>query len=64
MESERPAAGTVRWAVTEVLGSKFAIEFECADDYDAIEMAEVCAAGLRDGELTIEVENSNGKDGA
>jgi hypothetical protein len=52
-----PRPGTVRWGVTEVVGNKFSIEFECCDAYDAIEFAEVCAAGLAEGELTIEVSN-------
>ena len=55
----RPRPGTVSWGVTEVVGGKFSIEFKCCNDYDAIEFAEVCAAGLAEGELTIEVE-SNG----
>lgn len=57
MPDPRPRPGIVRWGVTDVVDGKFSIEFECCDDYDAIEFAEVCAAGLREGELTIEVTN-------
>ncbi len=35
------------------------IEFECHDAYEAIEFADVCAAGLKDGKLTIEVSTDD-----
>ena len=49
-----PAPGKLNWSVRED-GSRVTIEFECHDAYEAIELAEVCAAGFREGELTIEV---------
>ncbi len=50
-----PAPGHLRWGVREPEGNVVIIEFECYDAYEAIEFAEVCAAGLSEGELTIEV---------
>lgn len=51
-----PPPGQLRWGVREVEGRVVTIEFECHDAYEAIEFAEICAVGLAEGELTIEVE--------
>jgi len=51
-----PASGKLNWGVREE-GNRVIIEFDCHDAYEAIELAEICAAGLSEGELTIEVEN-------
>lgn len=44
----------MKWGVREV-GNMVIIEFECRNNYEAIEMAEVCAVALAEGELTIEI---------
>ena len=54
-----PAPGKLNWGVRED-GNMVFIEFECHDNYEAIELAEVFAAGLAEGELTIEVTNDAG----
>jgi hypothetical protein len=52
-----PPPGQLFWGVREVEGNTVIIEFTCHDAYEAIELAEVCAIGLKEGELTIEVSN-------
>ena len=51
--------GKLRWGVRDVVDNMVVIEFECHDAYEAIEFAEVCAAGLKDGELTIDVSTDD-----
>ena len=51
---------SIKWGVIED-GNRVLIEFICRDNYEAIEMAEVCADGLADGELTIEVTPDEGE---
>lgn len=53
--ASKPPPGQLRWGVREVEGRTVVIEFECHDAYEAIELAEVCATGLAEGELTIVV---------
>lgn len=52
-----PPPGQLLWGVREE-GNKVFIELECHDAYEAIELAEVCAAGLAEGKLTIEVSDT------
>lgn len=56
-ETKAPAPGKLLWGVREPEGNVVLIEFICHDAYEAIELAEVCAAALTEGELTIEVGN-------
>lgn len=51
--------GKIRWGVRDVVDNMVVIEFECHDAYEAIEFADVCAAGLKDGKLTIEVSTDD-----
>lgn len=43
----------MRWRVREE-GNRVIIEFTCRDNYDAIELAEIVAKGMAEGELTLE----------
>lgn len=47
----------LKWSVRED-GNKVIIEFSCRDAYEAIEFAEICSMGLREGELTLETTES------
>lgn len=51
-----PPPGELRWQVGED-GNTVVLTFEFHDNYEAIELAETIAAGLREGHLEIEVEN-------
>ena len=53
-----PPPGQLRWRVREVERRTVIIEFECHDAYEAIELAEICAMGLTEGELTIEIDKN------
>jgi hypothetical protein len=46
----------VRWAVRED-GNTVILEITCRDNYEAIELAEVIAAGIGSGGFTLEFEN-------
>lgn len=50
-----PKPGQVVWGVREVVGRTAIIEFAFHDAYAAIEFAEICAAGLAAGEITIKM---------
>jgi hypothetical protein len=52
-----PPQDQIRWRVLDLKSNLVTIEFECHDAYDAIELAEICAAGLSEGELILEVSN-------
>lgn len=56
MSSAKKPEGRVEWSVRED-GNKVIVEFTLRHNYEAIELAEVIAAGMRSGELTLEFEN-------
>ena len=52
----------VRWSVREE-GNRVILEWMLRDNYEAIELAEVIAEGIREGELTLEFHNLGVIDG-
>jgi hypothetical protein len=55
MADEHKTTRPVRWSVREE-GNTVIVEVECRDDYQAIELCEVIAAGIREGHLELEFE--------
>jgi hypothetical protein len=49
----------MRWNVRED-GNRVIVEFICRDNYEAIELGEIIALGMSEGEITFEFEDTEG----